>query len=415
MGSRTEVRARDDARALTAEPSDGGLAEGWVAVTGEVRTQSRTVATAVAVVSLVAAALIVALIDRLGEWAAVTALLPFVGVFAALALYSERPLRGAVTVGHRAVRVAREGREREIPIVCASSYSAYGESLVRLETAGGERVSIRCDEVEAERLLLASGVDALQSRSGALLGAGPWVRFTVATVAGCVAMLFVAMFVRSELGLALGALCGGFVGFSWWRPTRIEQGLDGIAKTGRRGWRYAWTRIETIKIEGSSVVVRTVNGATHAIEAATVVPSTIPSRSVDLELLLLMGRAERAFLLLKSTPKLPDELRPLARNGRPIEGWLDALRALCARDAPFRSVGVDREQLARALVHPLCEPDLRFACAWILCERWPDEWRSRVREVADACVVVSTRRALVAASEGASRATLLARIGELET
>ncbi len=146
MGSRTEVRARDDARALTAEPSDGGLAEGWVAVTGEVRTQSRTLGGTVVVLSLVAAALLVALIDHLGARSAVAALQPFVGFFAGLALYGERPVRGAVSVGHRAVRVVRDGRTREIPIVCASSYAGYGESLVRLESAEGERISIRGDE-----------------------------------------------------------------------------------------------------------------------------------------------------------------------------------------------------------------------------------------------------------------------------
>lgn len=416
MGSRTDVRTPPDQGARLEDASNRSeLAEGWVAVSGTVYTQSRALGGSLAALSLLSALWWLMPPTPLGDGANVMALLPFVGFFVGLVLYVERPLEGAVSVGHRSVRVVRGGRAKEIAVVRAASYAANGEALVRFETARGRRLSIRCDEAELDRLLRASGLDVLQCRFGASVGAPWWVRMMLAVVAGCVGACVVAMIGLSALAVVIGGIGAMLLGALLTRPSRIEQGIDGVARTGTAAWSLAWPDVASVVIEHSQIAIRASNGATHTAQAATVIPSTIPSRDLNLDLLLLMGRVERAFAQVRSTPRLPESLRSLARNGRAVTLWLDELRALCAADAPFRTVGVDQEQLARALVHPACPADLRFACALILCERWPSHWRPCVREVADACVVAATRRALAAVSDGASRATLLARMSALDT
>lgn len=414
MGSRTDVRPRDRERAaLESTPESSALAEGWVAVRGTVHTQSRGFGGALAACSLLSA-LWIALHASRADASTALVLLPFIGVLAGLVLHSARAVDGAVWVGHRAVRVVHKGRVRQVPIVRAASYSAQGEGLLRLETARGQRFSIRCDEQELDRLLRASALDALESRGGASAGLLLWSRFALAVGAGSGGLAVAALLGLGDQTLAAGGIVGILLGAWLTRPSTIEQGLDGVASSGRNRWSLPWSNVASVVIDRSALVIRARNGATYTAQAATSLPSVVSNRYVDLDLLLLMGRVERAFAQVKSAPPLPESLSTLARNARPVPRWIEHLSLSGPSDAPFRSANVESELLARALVHPACAPDVRVACAWILCAREPAYWRPRVREVAEACVVVSTRRALEAVSNGAPFAVLWARVCELE-
>ncbi|MFO0559716.1 MAG: hypothetical protein U0269_16980 [Polyangiales bacterium] len=348
-----------------------------------------------------------------GDVAAAQYMVAIAGGFVALLLRSPQPIEARFTVGERRLRIETASRRRDVSIVSASVYTTPRASTVRFEAASGVRYSILCDEDEADRMLRASGVDVLQARAATPVGAVLWVRFAIAVFAGCCGMLFVALFGHGDLALALGGLGGMLLGLWLARPSTIEQGIDGIARTGRLPWRLAWPRVASVEQQRSTLVIRALDGTTHTAEAATSLPSMVPNRSVDLDLLLFMGRVERAFEQSQCAPKLPEALLSLCRNGRSPGQWLDELALLVDKSAPFRGQAIDHEQLARALWHPHASPELRFACAVVLCAAAPDVWRPSVRAASDACVFDRVRAALRAVSDGASRQRLVACVERL--
>ncbi len=338
----------------------------------------------------------------------------------ALLLRSPRPVRGQISARERVLRITRGGRVREVGLASASVYAAATETTLCFEAANGARYNIQLSHDEAERALAASGVDVLQSKWRLPVGWGRWAAYLGAGVGASLGSMIVAL-VEARIGsqLAIAAWVATSLLCAWvarllTRGQYVEQGIDGVVFD--RGVRSAlsWRSIVSVRFERAELEVQPEIGAAQVFVATAKEQVYGAVNRHDRDALLFMGRVERAFAQSRSAAKLPEWLTDLARTGRSCESWFDALIALSAGATPFRSRAVEFEWVERALVHPHAAPEVRVACAVLLCAKFPDEWRARVRRVSDACVFEGVRAALRAVSDGASRGKIVALMEKVE-
>ncbi len=339
---------------------------------------------------------------------------------------SERRTKRRVEVGCRTIAfVDDDGRTRGAAATrSASAYVSTEDALVSFELADGRRVFVRTGQDEAEAMLCASGVDALEiaarkpiglgalgpalaatlvSLGGALLGvivgSVAFVKFP--TIASVVTLLAVVLFA------AIGAVAGAVLG----RSSSIVQGIDGVARLGKSAWFVPFADLRSVSIERSVLVVCTVRGDRHEVDMGrfdTRVDVLSPADRRDAA--LFAERVERAWMAFQRAPRTSVDLGALARNGRAIDVWLRDLDAMGeGRSGPFRGAAFDARALDEAMRAPHTERDVRVACAWLLCARDRGA-REDVLALSERLAHPWTRDALRAIGQGAPREALVKRL-----
>jgi hypothetical protein len=106
----------------------------------------------------------------------------------------------------------------------------------------------------------------------------------------------------------------------------------------------------------------------------------------------------------------------LARGGRPVTEWVNALRSLNETQASFRSATIPDDELWRITEDPTERQPVRVAAAVALRDRLDDHGTQRLRVVADSCAAPRLRIALDAAVDrnDASLAEALAQLEDAE-
>jgi hypothetical protein len=239
---------------------------------------------------------------------------------------SERRTKRRVEVGCRTIAfVDDDGRTRGAAATrAASAYVSAEDALVSFELADGRRVFVRTGQDEAEALLCASGVDALETAAskpiglgelgpalaamlvslggallGVIVGAAAFVKFPA--IASLLTVFAVALFA------AIGAVAGAVLG----RGSSIVQGIDGVAREGKSAWFVPFSDLQSVAVKRSALVVSTVRGDRHEVE---VLPGADHRDAA-----LFAERIERAWAASQRAPRIAVELGPLARNGRAID------------------------------------------------------------------------------------------------
>ena len=351
-----------------------------------------------------------ALVIVVGSLASVPLLagLLWLGLFAVFA----RTRSAALYVG-RSLCVER-GRHVEsfAPADVVSVAYEPGRAAIRLE--GGDEIRAEVgDPHEIERIA------AAVADSGAR---GPWLAPLYARAParslprslaiGLTALAALAAIVALALGStfdAFGALVG-CVGMLLWltilRPgperRRVAIGADGIDLRGETGRRFipfsAVARFEST-LEGAVLVLA---GGEHVPLA--VVPPARMAADPDSPVVAL-GLRRRAAMLERlqagsdAGEALAGEER-LARQGRTVSAWRDAVRDLVSENAPgYRVALLPSEQAARIVEKGHATPEARIGAALALAGSADAALKERLRIAIDDCADEATQTAIAQALE----------------
>ncbi len=302
----------------------------------------------------------------------------------------------AVRVEDGALCFEEASRTWRIPLArLQAGYIARGlaETYATLELRGGDTVRITAaDEADARAVLTSVGRDVAQLRTvyrrrrifHQLLA---WM---LSPVAGGLAATMVAP-VAASLGLpavvsgTLVFLCVTAI-FGVVVPPRLNVtlGRDGMAIGGRLGTRFIpWSEVTRVAPGDGSVVVRLQGGR------AVSVWCNPDDRWVQEA---VVDNANSALATHRAAQQRALDIALLDRNGRSVEAWRSALRALAETAGDYRSASVDRDRLEAVLADPSATSERRIAAALALASH--EEGRARVRIAADVSAAPAEREAL---------------------
>ena len=315
--------------------------------------------------------------------------------------------------------VVQRRRRRRIPlgeVVAGWLLRTADRGEVELELRSGEVISVEVfDAWEADALLDAANV-APQERALTMRLGSPLVDLGLAAAAffpgGCAASLVA---VAAERVLRLPSVTTGFTIFTltalamalsvaWLRPPVVRVGHDGVSARGGRGaWFAPWAEVTGITRAGASLTLSLRGGGTRVLSLVGT-----PRARQD----ALCARIAAAHAEAHAPRDLPARLATLDRQGRTVEAWREALRALSTERADYRQTGLSRDELLAALSDPHAPEERRIVVAFVLSSLDPAEATARVRVAVETLAHDPARVALTRASEGTLDEALLPQAAE---
>jgi hypothetical protein len=295
---------------------------------------------------------------------------------------------------------------------CGDDAAFVPADVVSVEVGPGEGVAIRMEDGDLIHAEVggARRVARLVQAIAAACPNGPWIAPLHPTeprrtwpqwaAAALVACAIVAMAVGRMDMFACG---GGCLGLALWltllrpRPPRLRLavGADGVAiRTDTASRFVSFGRIERVEPAPFGAVL--VLGGGERLPLAVVPPPAPDAVLVANEL----EAARRACLLrrleagIEATSALAGAER-LARQGRSVDAWRDAVRDLVKDDAAdYRAALLPTEQAARIVEDGRASPEARIGAALALSGRADEPLRRRLRVAIGDCVDDATRHAL---------------------
>ena len=294
------------------------------------------------------------------------------------------------------------------------SHAGLHTAILRMKN--GDQVWIGRDSVrDANELLAAAGVapdqqvfsarllsDAarfpgggLFAGAGLLLGVPTALGFALAMLAGGTESLLLAALV------AVAALTFGYKLIQALVPPRAVVGTDGVRIEGVGRKRFiAFADVARVECDAAGVWLRRRDGRDEQLRTghATTGTGTPLNASANTVALFHRVREARALGAASSVPQAKQEL--LDRRGRPPAEWLRELSALTQKEAGYRDMAIDREELVQVLLDAGTPAERRIGAAVALCAGDEPQIRDRVRIAADSCANERLRVAIDAVADG---------------
>jgi hypothetical protein len=315
--------------------------------------------------------------------------------------------RGSLSIDARGFHLTRALGRRDVPLerVEAGWLLRDGEGAeVELRLTNGDVISTSvATPAEADAVLDAAGVDASKRALSMQLG-GAALNVAIAAAAlvpaSCVASM-VALGVAKLLVLPSAAM--GFLIFTLvaagvplalraFSPPFVQVGLDGVSVRGAFSrWFVPFDQLAQVSLRGRDVVLSLRDGSERVISAA----GTGASRCRALAARIAEGVSEA-----QSPRDLSARLTALDRNGRTLEAWSAALRAVVNDRDAYRHTGLTRDEIAGALDDPRATADRRIGAAYALALADRGDAAARVRVAVETIAHEPVRVALARAAEG---------------
>jgi len=267
----------------------------------------------------------------------------------------------------------------------------------------GDVVSAKTSPAEATAVLDAAGVDASRRVLRMPLG-GAATDILLATLlavpAVCPASL-VASGLSAVLHLPSPAL--GFVVIVLWvvfvlgavrlmAPPAVAVGQDGVAVgEGSRAWFVPFSTVSEARYHRGAIELWLRDGRLRRI-------STLGTREDRRR--ALYDRIVAGLDASRAPRDLSTRLTALDRNGRSVEDWHAALRALAGARDNYRQWALTPDEIVEALNDAGSSPERRIGAALVLAALDATQGGARVRMVADTVAQAPVRIALERAAEG---------------
>ena len=166
-------------------------------------------------------------------------------------------------------------------------------------------------------------------------------------------------------------------------PTEVLLGADGLSVlSGRRPRFVPWREVRAVRLVRFDVVL-----SLHSGERLRI-PVSAPDPPRDRALLHDI-RAEIA----RAPAAPPPAVTALQRDGRDVDQWRDALRALATRSTAYRGAAIDRDDLERVVAARDVPAEQRVGAA-IALAALSEDGRTRVRIAAASSADLPLRDAL---------------------
>jgi hypothetical protein len=314
----------------------------------------------------------------------------------------------AVRVDGKELVLERDGGERRMPLADVRSGvvvpPVFGRSArVEIELRSGDRIVGDIDGVAAgERLLASAGVDATQRRCEVPLF--PAARAALRRGFSIFGTIMVSLF---TLGVIVGDSKGGaaspFAAIAWlvlttaavaaaaraFRPKSLTIGADGIVvqRFGRdRFIRFA--DIASVTADGKSLLTITLTANER-----------IRVRADDGAAAAISKRVAEVRAQVGDAPVAEARREVLARGGRTLAAWREALARLVQDASAYRAAAMSEDDLAALMTSPNAEPEHRIGAALALAAGG-DAPKERVRVAASDCASPRMRVALERIADG---------------
>jgi hypothetical protein len=274
---------------------------------------------------------------------------------------------------------------------------------VQLELKSGDLLRVQTETMaEASALLEAARLDPSQRRFSlrirrtmrqllvglfvaplVFFGATAALSFELFELLPKVAKLPLFFASMTAVGIALAVLWRAFM------TAEVTIGSDGIVVRQRFGKRFIpYARLKDIAEHGSDIELRYRDGASEKI------PGDIdePARRTAL--------VQRMRDAMEAGASTHARIEALARNGRPIAAWRDAVSRLLDGDAGYRSAGLTRDDAFAIVRDAGARTEHRVAAALALSTSGDPALKERIRVAAQACAREPVRIAIEEAASG---------------
>ncbi len=194
-------------------------------------------------------------------------------------------------------------------------------------------------------------------------------------------------------------------------PSTLTVGADGVL-TSWLGWKhfYPYEEIVSVLPYEHGITLALKSGKTVNIATSPARRTTIPLVAMNRDAVAMrIDEAMTAFAQHRGA----DATAMVARGGRTVTEWLEALRAL-ASASDYRQSALPREALWRVAEDPAAEATARAGAAVALRGTITDEDRARLRVAAEASASPRVRVALEAAASAQDDKDVEAALEELK-
>ncbi len=306
---------------------------------------------------------------------------------------------GTLTIRRDGMHVARGDERVALPVgEVGAGWVVPGASGASVEFLQGNgdvwSVALPSSEV-GHAALAAAGIDHRKRAVRILLG-GRWdgLGYGIATVLFVLlqgAPMFVLFVLLAHLdavattALAVGLLAAAsLLGARLLGPAEVTVGADGVS--WKRGFSHGFVAFRELASvstwHGNDIALRKHSGAMVLITHSR----RDPARAAGVVELIRAA-------MIRASDGGSATLSLLGREGRSVDAWREALRALVQGGA-YRVAGLTRDDLERALSNPEVTSEQRLGAAMALMATGAPESATRVRVAADACADDSLRAAL---------------------
>lgn len=296
--------------------------------------------------------------------------------------------------------VAKDGARTTVPLseIRAGALFPKDEGAdVTIDLTRGRLLTASFTNLEdAEKLLVAAGIDASRRRYRTRLGstrARPFASGGALFAIGALAVLMwpagaTVTTLTAAMWLALStAILGASALLT--RSPEVVVGADGLTIRRRIRRRFLrFDQITQVEIDGknnqnTALVITLADGSKERIDAGLVAAERIPA---------LAARIRDAKATSSANPR---GAALLARGDRSLADWRAALVELVQRSKGYRDVSLSSDDLERALSAPESTAEQRIGAALALAGLGPEEARPRLRVAADVCAEPAVRAALL--------------------
>lgn len=325
-------------------------------------------------------------------------------VLAQVSRLATRTVRGRLHVDDDGVRVgATSLPASDLPAGLACN--VVDTRGVELRTPGATTT------IDVDGAFVGPLVDALRIHFRARPRFPIFARLTKPEAAGAgivigIAAAVLAFVARDSWGYAFFAmpvaLIASLILYRQWRKRTLTVGAEGIAIRSAVGTesRLGYPDMDAVVAEGADVRVIRRDGSSFIVGFGLHPEGEHMKRCVVRASMLaaVIDSARGAYDHAARVGDAGRRAAILARGGRDVREWMQALRTLNETQASFRSATLPDEELWRITEDPTEQEPVRVAAAVALRDRLDEGGRRRLRIVADACVVPRLRVALDAAS-----------------
>ena len=350
-------------------------------------------------------------------WAAVLG----VPIAATFGLFARRIISqgaGSIGVTGGELVIVRSLKRKRIPLVDlveGRSSPRRGEVDLGLRSGGRVIASVASSE-DAERLLVATGLDASKRTMRFELGENTfltWMTFLLGPVPLVPMTQWIAALTPQPWIAGLLVFSALFVVLFYlvraiWGPVKLVVGADGVVvDRARRDEFVPYGQVASVTMKHDAVVFHLDDGSRVRARARHL---------SDVQESELKARIDAAIAAFHHGSSSAEALSQLDRGGRPIAAWRAALAAQLERQSSYRETPLTREQLFAVLESAAAPAERRLAAAVSLSAAGDAEIATRIRVAAEACARPRVRIALTGVAEGAiDDAAIEAALAEEET
>lgn len=325
----------------------------------------------------------------------------------ALASFVARRLRrgGAAAIGvtRGALEIVRGRARTRIPLAeLASGWSSPARGEVDLVLRRGDTIHAAiADSADAERLLVAAGLDASKRTLRIKLGETTFYDILLILLGPALVLPITESIVKATpfpwwvgvpIFLLLFALLFRVV-HALLGPAHVVVGADGvIVEHGFRKRFVPHDRLASVEVKKGNVELLLTDGARVRARGNHLTAEQQGE---------LRTRIEAALAASRRGALAAESLARLDRGGRPLAAWRTALQALLADNGSYRAPPLSRDQLFDVLESAAAPAERRLAAALSLQAVGGDEEvGARIRVAAEACANARVRIALTRVAEG---------------